>query len=103
MFGHRRNHDWPQLARDVAIENARTTRDCGINIFEKYLSLWIALAMGGGILLGNIAPGLVNAIAAAEVASVNLVVAVLIWAMVYPMMVGVDPDHCAMWQNNRVD
>ncbi|WP_223429030.1 ACR3 family arsenite efflux transporter [Tateyamaria pelophila] len=62
-----------------------------MNIFEKYLSLWIALAMGAGILLGNVAPGLVNAVAAAEVASVNLVVAVLIWAMVYPMMVGVDP------------
>jgi ACR3 family arsenite transporter len=46
--------------------------------FERYFSLWIALAMLSGI-------------AAAEVASVNLVVAVLIWAMVYPMMVGVDP------------
>ena len=55
-----------------------------MNIFEKYLSLWIALAMVGGIVLGNVAPGLVTAIAAAEVASVNLVVAVLIWAMVYP-------------------
>jgi ACR3 family arsenite transporter len=46
--------------------------------------------MGAGILLGNVAPGLVEAIAAAEVASVNLVVAVLISAMVYPMIVGVD-------------
>jgi len=62
-----------------------------VNIFEKYLSLWIALAMVAGILLGNVAPGLIAVIAAAEVASVNLVVAVLIWAMVYPMMVGVDP------------
>ncbi|TNJ43338.1 ACR3 family arsenite efflux transporter [Phaeobacter sp. B1627] len=62
-----------------------------MSIFERYLSIWVALAMAGGILLGNIAPGLVNAVAAAEVASVNLVVAVLIWAMVYPMMVGVDP------------
>jgi len=44
-----------------------------------------------GIVIGNVAPPLVNAIAAAEFASVNLVVAVLIWAMVYPMMVGVDP------------
>lgn len=62
-----------------------------MSIFERYLSLWIALAMGAGILLGNLAPGVITAIAAAEVASVNLVVAVLIWAMVYPMMVGVDP------------
>ncbi|MBM1218954.1 ACR3 family arsenite efflux transporter [Ponticoccus sp. SC2-23] len=60
--------------------------------FERYLSLWIALAMAAGILLGAVAPALIEAIAAAEVARVNLVVAVLIWAMVYPMMVGVDPS-----------
>ena len=59
--------------------------------FEKYLSVWIALAMVAGIVMGNVAPVLVEAIAAAEFANVNLVVAVLIWAMVYPMMVGVDP------------
>jgi len=62
-----------------------------MSVFERYLSVWIALAILAGILLGNIAPGLIGAIAAAEVASVNLVVAILIWAMVYPMMVGVDP------------
>ncbi|WP_084862596.1 ACR3 family arsenite efflux transporter [Salibaculum halophilum] len=62
-----------------------------MGVFEKYLSVWVAAAMVAGIVLGNLAPPLVNAIAAAEVARVNLVVAVLIWAMVYPMMVGVDP------------
>lgn len=62
-----------------------------MSIFEKYLTLWVALAMVAGIALGTTAPSLVEAVAAAEVASVNLVVAVLIWAMVYPMMVGVDP------------
>ena len=63
-----------------------------MNVFERYLSLWIALAMAAGIAVGSLVPGLVEAIAAAEVANVNLVVAVLIWAMVYPMMVGVDPS-----------
>jgi ACR3 family arsenite transporter len=62
-----------------------------MGVFERYLSVWIALAMVAGLVIGNVAPGLVDAIAAAEFASVNLVVAVLIWAMVYPMMVGVDP------------
>ena len=62
-----------------------------MSIFERYLSLWVALAMILGILVGSASPGLVSAIAAAELARVNLVVAVLIWAMVYPMMVGVDP------------
>ena len=61
-----------------------------MGVFEKYLSLWIALAMAAGIGIGSIAPGLVTAVAAAEVAKVNLIVAVLVWAMVYPMMVGVD-------------
>ena len=63
-----------------------------MSIFERYLTVWIALAMVAGIAIGSVAPALVLAIAAAEVASVNLVVAVLIWAMVYPMMVGVDPS-----------
>ncbi|WP_425502958.1 ACR3 family arsenite efflux transporter [Sagittula marina] len=58
--------------------------------FERLLTVWVALAMGAGIAMGLLAPGLVQAIAAAEVASINLVVAVLIWAMVFPMMVGVD-------------
>ena len=62
-----------------------------MSIFEKYLSIWVALAMVAGIALGNLSPALVGTIAAAEVASVNLVVAVLIWAMVYPMMIGVNP------------
>lgn len=61
-----------------------------MSIFERYLTLWVALAMVGGVLVGLAAPGLVGLIAGAEVASVNLVVALLIWAMVYPMMVGVD-------------
>ncbi len=58
--------------------------------FERRLSLWVALAMVAGIAIGEIAPSLVEAVAAAEVAQINLVVAVLVWAMVYPMMVGVD-------------
>ncbi|SIN76666.1 ACR3 family arsenite efflux transporter [Vannielia litorea] len=58
--------------------------------FERLLTLWVAIAMVAGIVIGTVAPGLVDAVAAAEVASINLVVAVLIWAMVYPMMVSVD-------------
>ncbi|WP_299657017.1 ACR3 family arsenite efflux transporter [uncultured Jannaschia sp.] len=58
--------------------------------FERWLSLWVALAIVAGLVLGSLAPGFFEAVAAAEVVSINLVVAVLIWAMVYPMMVGVD-------------
>tara|TARA_R110000782_G_scaffold111720_5_gene201556 strand:+ start:2244 stop:3341 length:1098 start_codon:yes stop_codon:yes gene_type:complete len=61
-----------------------------IGFFEKWLSLWVALCILAGILLGNLLPGIFEVIASFEYASVNLVVAVLIWAMVYPMMVSVD-------------
>ena len=58
--------------------------------FERYLSVWVALAILAGLGLGQIAPGLVNLLASLEYGSVNFVVAVLIWFMVYPMMVAVD-------------
>ncbi|SHK14736.1 arsenite transporter, ACR3 family [Shimia gijangensis] len=64
--------------------------DAGLGTFERWLSLWVALAIVAGLLLGNLMPGVFGALAAMEIASVNLPVAVLIWAMVYPMMVGVD-------------
>lgn len=61
-----------------------------MSIFERYLSLWVALCLLAGIALGETWPQAFAALAALEFASVNLVVAVLIWAMVYPMMVAVD-------------
>nr|WP_319949405.1 ACR3 family arsenite efflux transporter [uncultured Shimia sp.] len=64
--------------------------DAGLGTFERYLSLWVALAIFAGLILGWMAPDLFQALAALEIASVNLPVAVLIWAMVFPMMVGVD-------------
>ena len=62
----------------------------GIGVFEKWLSVWIALAIVAGIVGGNLIPGVFGFLAGLEYASVNLVVAVLIWAMVFPMMVNVD-------------
>ena len=62
----------------------------GIGFFEKWLSVWVALCIAAGIALGNLLPGLFGFLAGLEYASVNLVVAVLIWAMVFPMMVNVD-------------
>lgn len=66
------------------------SRNSPLGIFERWLSLWVALAIAAGLVLGNLAPAFVGQIASLEVAKVNLVVAVLIWAMIYPMMVGVD-------------
>ena len=62
----------------------------GIGLFERWLSLWVALCIATGIALGHAFPAGFEALAELEYASVNLVVALLIWAMVYPMMVAVD-------------
>lgn len=58
--------------------------------FERWLSVWVGLSIVSGVVLGNALPGVFRSIAGVEYASVNLVVAVLIWAMIYPMMVAVD-------------
>lgn len=61
-----------------------------MGLFERYLSLWVALCIFSGVVLGNLIPDLFVFIATLEFAHVNLVVAVLIWVMIYPMMVQVD-------------
>ena len=58
--------------------------------FERYLSVWVAAAIAAGIGLSLIVPGLFQALAGLEYANVNFPVAILIWAMVWPMMIGVD-------------
>ncbi|MCU0904829.1 MAG: ACR3 family arsenite efflux transporter [Tabrizicola sp.] len=61
-----------------------------MSLFERWLTLWVALCILAGLVLGNLVPGLFTTLAGLEYASVNLVVAVLIWAMVYPMMIAID-------------
>lgn len=61
-----------------------------MGIFERYLSVWVGLCIVGGVLLGNLFPAVFQAIAALEYGQINLVVAVLIWLMIYPMMVQID-------------
>jgi len=61
-----------------------------MSLFERFLSVWVLLCIFAGLILGSAMPGLFGVLAGLEYASVNIVVAVLIWAMVYPMMVAVD-------------
>ena len=61
-----------------------------LGAFGRYLSLWVGLSILGGILLGNLVPGLFSLIAGLDYANINLVVAVLIWVMIYPMMTQID-------------
>ena len=61
-----------------------------MGLFERYLTLWVALGIGAGVALGLMVPGVFQTVAALEWAHVNLVVAVLIWVMIYPMMIQID-------------
>lgn len=61
-----------------------------MGLFERYLTVWVGLAILTGMLLGNFLPDVFAVIANLEYAKVNLVIAVLIWLMIYPMMVQVD-------------
>ncbi|WP_152339581.1 ACR3 family arsenite efflux transporter [Pseudorhizobium flavum] len=61
-----------------------------MSTFERYLTLWVVLAIGTGIALGSVFPDLFRLIGAAEIAKVNLPVAVLIWLMIIPMLMKID-------------
>jgi ACR3 family arsenite transporter len=61
-----------------------------MNLFERYLTLWVTLCIVAGISLGHLFPGLFQALGRMEVANVNLPVAALIWLMIIPMLVKID-------------
>jgi ACR3 family arsenite transporter len=61
-----------------------------VGLFERFLTVWVGLGIAAGVLLGLLVPGVFQAIAQIEYAHVNLIVAVLIWIMIYPMMIQID-------------
>ncbi len=61
-----------------------------MGFFERYLSLWVALCIAVGVLVGHALPGVVHVLGRMEVANVNLPVGALIWVMIIPMLVKVD-------------
>ena len=70
-----------------------------MSTFERYLTLWVALCIVVGVALGHVMPGVFQAVGAAEIAKVNLPVAVLIWLMVIPMLLKI--DFAALGQVSR--
>ncbi|MDA7746920.1 ACR3 family arsenite efflux transporter [Psychromonas sp.] len=61
-----------------------------MGIFERYLSVWVAISIVTGVLFGLWAPDTFQQIANLEIAHVNVVIAIFIWVMIYPMMVQID-------------
>lgn len=61
-----------------------------MGLFERYLSVWVGLSIIAGVLLGNVFPSAFQFVSQVEYGQINLIVAVLIWLMIYPMMVQID-------------
>ena len=61
-----------------------------MGLFERFLTVWVALGILAGVGLGLLVPSAFQSIAGLEIAHVNLVVAVFIWVMIYPMMIQID-------------
>ena len=61
-----------------------------MSTFERYLTVWVGLCIVAGVALGYYLPGVFKLIGSAEIAQVNLPVAVLIWLMIVPMLVRID-------------
>ena len=61
-----------------------------MSVFERYLSLWVALCIVVGVLLGQVMPSVFERLGAMEVAKVNLPVGLLIWVMIIPMLIKID-------------
>ena len=65
-------------------------KEKGFGVWEKYLTLWVVLCMGVGVLIGLLLPAVPDFLSKFEYASVSIPVAMLIWLMIYPMMLKVD-------------
>jgi ACR3 family arsenite transporter len=61
-----------------------------MSTFERYLTVWVALCIIVGVALGHFFPDIFHSIGSAEIAHVNLPIAVLIWLMIIPMLIKVD-------------
>jgi ACR3 family arsenite transporter len=74
---------------EQVVEQVRSRPALGV--FERYLTLWVALCIIAGIALGRLLPGVFQLIGNATVAQVNLPVAMLVWLMIVPMLLKIDP------------
>ena len=73
-----------------------------MGLFARFLTLWIFLCIVAGIVLGNVAPGIFHALGNMEIAQINLPVALLIWAMILPMLLKIDYSALhEVWHHRR--
>lgn len=65
-------------------------KSSGISFFEKYLTVWVVMCMGMGVIIGKFVPSIPSFLGKFEYANVSIPIAILIWLMIYPMMMKVD-------------
>ncbi len=80
----------PPETPDDPTPRQTTERKQGLGVFERYLSLWVALCIVAGVAVGQFIPAVPNVLGGMNIAQVNLPIAVLIWAMIFPMMLQID-------------
>ncbi len=78
------------LVSEAAVSRREVTKAPSMGVFERYLTLWVALCIVVGIVLGQAIPGVFRLLGEATVAQVNLLVAVLVWLMIVPMLLKID-------------
>jgi arsenite transporter len=81
-----KNHMTDPIKKVVIPDKPKKT----IGFFEKYLTIWVALGIVAGVIIGHFAGESINVISSIEIAQVNIPVAILIWLMIYPMMLQID-------------
>lgn len=75
---------------DAAVKETAASKPAAMGLFERWLTLWVALCIVAGVALGQLWPAAFHALGAMTVAEVNLPVAVLIWLMIVPMLLKID-------------
>ncbi len=91
-FRRERDGQFMSTSTTTGAQGSKGLGGKGLGGFERFLTVWVTLAILAGIGLGLVVPGVFEQVADLEVANVNLVVAALIWLMIYPMMLKVEPD-----------
>ena len=89
-FSHDRGAQAERMSNSAAAASLAPSRPA-MGVFERFLTVWVALCIIAGIALGQLMPGVFHVIGDATVAQVNLPVAVLVWLMIVPMLLKIDP------------
>lgn len=79
-----------ETTQDNSVQQASEELGRELTFFEKYLTVWVAICIGIGVLVGRFIPVIPDILGGMKYANVNIPVAILIWFMIYPMMVEID-------------